>query len=99
MKKPSRPPSASSRPGKDADPAFGRDGGTKSGKFPQALGAIDLEIADSRRNARSTLLAFLRLERADRIDERTARLQPLRGPVEQAGLELGVLGDHVGRAR
>src|SRR5438874_2784034 len=44
------------------------------------------------------LLALLRLERADRVDERAARLQPLRRPIEQLALELGAGGDDL-RAR
>src|SRR5690348_10124295 len=39
------------------------------------------------------LFAFLRLERADRIDQRPARLQPARRAVEEARLETGIVGD------
>src|SRR5260221_13080273 len=50
------------------------------------IGVRCQEVADH-------LFAFLRLERADRVDQRSARLQPLYGAVEQSALQLGSFGD------
>ena len=90
MKKPSSPPSASSRPGRMRTQPSG-DGGTKSGS--RRLGGRARNRRCSARKARDHLLALLRLERADRIDQRPAGLQPLRGAGEQPRLQLGAVGD------
>jgi hypothetical protein len=45
------------------------------------------------------LLAFLRLEAADRIDQASPRPDPVGGAVEQPRLQLGALLDDRGRAR
>ena len=66
-------------------------GVTKSGKSGRSArggnrGSIAEEGGDDR-------LAFLGLERADRIDQRAAGLQPVGGAVEQPRLQLGAAGD------
>jgi hypothetical protein len=74
MKKPSSPPWASSRPGRMRTQPSAR-GVTPSGS--SGLRRIEREIGIAARKAATTLLAFLRLERADRIDQLAAGLQPV----------------------
>src|SRR5260221_11485615 len=51
------------------------------------------EISASCQEVADDLFALLRLERADRVDERAARLQPLRRAVEQLALQLGAFSN------
>src|SRR5215204_804004 len=76
--------------GEDADPvAPDRDGGGKLAR----LDMVGLEIAASGEERLDYRLAFLGLERADRIDQGPAGLQPAGGPGEHRLLALGELGD------
>src|SRR6185503_20408516 len=76
----------------DTNPAL-RCGGHENG---QSSRSVDAEFFMRTEEAGDDLLALLRLERTDRIDERPAWLHPLHSAVEQLRLELGIRGNDMG---
>ena len=84
MKKPSSPPSLLQQAGQDADPAarvWRHEVGQLAG-----LGGSMPKSGCACEEAGDDFFALLRLERADRIDQRPAGLEPVGGAVEQPAL-------------